>query len=700
MKMIYQGTTKDLIKIDDRTYFIFKDTYSIFDWGKMPNTLEEKGFYLCQISADIFNYLGNLGFKHNMLDCFNNQMQIEHFDSGEFINLEVIFRFGVPAGSSLLQRGHEAGEEFSNPLIEFTTKRERIDRLLDLDEAREISGLSSEDFNAFYHHIEKCALALKEYFKVKGIKLWDGKFEFAMRDGEFFICDSIGIDELRLSYEKTFFSKEALRKYYKNTAFYREVSKYKSEFKDLDNTKIQSPPKPLPKNMLEHYTELYKASYKAIVQNNNTYLKNWCEREELNQIDSKVLIIGDGGREHCLAKRIAESPLVSEVILQTKRENLFSEFKTINLNDTELIHYCKENLIELVIIGPEKPLCEGLADRLRNENISTLGPGFEGAQLEASKIMSKNFMQKYEIPCAKSFSFNNYQSALKFLLSTNMTEVVIKIDGLASGKGVSVCKNLNIAKNELKRLELEHPESQYLIEEVLKGKEVSLFYLIDHNEIKFLGDACDHKRLMENDLGPNTGGMGTYSPCDWLDPQVLASIQYELKAKLKTAIANEKLNYNGVLFVGLMVDNEEYNVLEFNVRLGDPETQVLLPRLDVDLFVLFNQCAHNLMDEKEIIFKDESFVHVVCASENYPYKSGQSVAMDIINLPQKNINSDQFEFIMAGMKKENDTYFTSGGRVCGLTAKGKNKELARLCAYQALNNIKFNGMKYRNDIAK
>lgn len=700
MKKIYQGTTKDLIQIDDRTFFIFKDSYSIFDWGQMPNTLEEKGFYLCQISADIFNYLEKLGFKHNMLSCFNNQMQIEYFSKKEFIDLEVIFRFGVPTGSSLLKRGFEAGEEFSNPLIEFTTKRERIDRLLDLDEAREISGLNAKDFNAFYHHIESCAQALKAYFKLKDIKLWDGKFEFAKRDGEFYICDSIGIDELRLSYQGTFFSKESLRNYYKNTDFYEEVSKYKSEYKDLDNTKIQNQPLPLPKNMLDHYTDLYKASYKAIVKNHEVYLKNWCEREKLNLRGSKVLVIGDGGREHCLAKRIAESALVDEVILQTKRENLFNEFKTIELEHDELIQYCKENKIDLVIIGTEKPLCEGLADQLRQAGIATLGPGLEGAQLEASKIMSKNFMQKYAIPCAKSYSFENYQAALKFLLSTHMTEVVLKIDGLASGKGVSVCKNLNIAKNELKRLELEHPNSRYLFEEVLIGKEVSLFYLIDEYEIKFLGDACDHKRLIENDLGPNTGGMGTYSPCDWLDKNELSFIQNDLKAKLKNALASEKLKYNGVLFVGLMVNSEGYNVLEFNVRLGDPETQVLLPRIDVDLFVLFNQCAHNLMDHREISLKDESYVHVVCASENYPFKESLSVIMDIENMLLKRVDTDQFEFIMAGMKKENEKYYTNGGRICGLTAKGKNKELARLCAYKALSEIKFNGMKYRNDIAK
>lgn len=700
MKKSYQGTTKDLIQIDDRTYFIFKDTYSIFDWGQMPNTLEEKGFYLCQISADIFNYLEDLGFKHNMLGCFNNQMQIEHFSKDEFIDLEVIFRFGVPAGSSLLKRGFEAGEEFSNPLIEFTTKRERIDRLLDLDEAREISGLNSEDFNTFYHHIEKCALSLKGYFILKDIKLWDGKFEFAMRDGEFYICDSIGIDELRLSFAGQFFSKEALRNYYKHTDFYREVSKYKSEYKDLDNSKIQNHPHALPKNMLDHYSDLYKASYKAIVQNKNTYLKYWCEREKLNHAGSKVLIIGDGGREHCLAKRIAESPLVNEVILQTKRENLFNEYQTIDHDQNKLIDFCVNNKIDLVIIGPEKPLCDGLADKLRQAGVTTLGPGFESSQLEASKIYSKRFMQKYEIPCAKSFSFDNYQTALKFLLSTNMTELVLKIDGLASGKGVCVCKNLNIAKNELARLEHEHPGSRYLIEELLTGKEVSLFYLIDEKEIKFLGDACDHKRLMENDLGPNTGGMGTYSPCDWLDKKELSFIQNDLKAKLKNALAREKLIYNGVLFVGLMVNSKGYNVLEFNVRLGDPETQVLLPRIDVDLFVLFKQCAHNLMDHREIALKNESYVHVVCASENYPYKSSQNVVMDIENMPLKKIDTDHFEFIMASMKKENEKYYTNGGRVCGLTAKGKNKELARLCAYKALDEIQFNGMKYRNDIAK
>jgi phosphoribosylamine--glycine ligase len=700
MHKIYQGTTKDLIQLDDRTYFIFKDTYSIFDWGIMPNNLEDKGYHLCQLSADIFNFLAKNNIKHNMIDYFNNQMQIEYFHKKEFIDLEVIFRFGVPKGSSLIQRGFEEGKIFENVKVEFTTKRERIDRLLDENEALQISGLSKDEFKSFKQHIEKCANSLNDYFKRSGIFLWDGKFEFAFKNGEFILCDSIGIDELRLSYKNIYFSKECLRNYYKNTSFYRELIQYKEKNFDLDPTKIIHKPKKLPHNIEAHYKDMYKGCYKALVKKDIRLFEKWCQREELFSSSNKVLIIGDGGREHCLAKRMSASPLVSDVILQTKRDNLFTEYKTINLNEDELLNYCQKEKVNLVVIGPEKPLCEGLADKLRNKGIATLGAGQEASKLEGSKIYSKNFMHKYNIPSAKSYSFNNYKEALKFLLSTKLSEVVIKVDGLASGKGVSVCKNLQIAKNELKRLESDYPNSSYLIEEVLQGKELSIFYLIDNNEIKFIGDACDHKRLLENDMGPNTGGMGTYSPCDWLSKNEIYAIQLDLKEKLSVALQKESYTYNGILFVGLMVQADQYNVLEFNVRLGDPETQVLLPRLDADLFVLFNQCAHNLLDSREMSLKDESYVHIVCASESYPYQEAKSVEIDCESLNSKDIDRDQFEFIMAGMKKDQNKFYTSGGRVCGLTAKGESKKLARLSAYNALEKIKFTGMKYRNDIAK
>lgn len=697
MNKIYQGSTKDIIEHKGVYTFQFKDDYSVFDWGKMPDTLDNKGFYLCQIGGALFEFLSEKNIKHHMHSYFNQTMKIEHFKKEQFIDLEVIFRFGVPSGSSLLKRGYKENEKFATPLIEFTTKREAIDRSLSHKEAQEISQLDERDFQRLINKTQEIATLLQIKFAQYDITLWDGKFEFAFDGEEFILTDSIGLDELRLSYKGIYFSKELLRQYYKNSAFYTEINEHKEKYQMIKHSEIKNPPQELRPNVKKHMQQMYEAFYRLLNQDNRELLERWIKNTKHFSFDQKVIVIGDGGREHTIAKTMADSPFVSSVYVHTKRKNVFNQnegIRDIYFEQTDdLIQFCKNEKIDLVIIGPEAPLCAGLASELRNADIATLGPDKACSQLESSKIFTKNFLKEAQIPSAQSVSFPNYKETRSFLKQSLWDSFVIKVDGLAAGKGVAVCDSQEQALKELENFHQAFPHTSYLIEEKLQGRELSLFYLIDQNEIKFLGDACDHKALLDGNLGPNTGGMGTYSPCDWIEPQRLDQIKTDLSIKIHQTLKAQKLDYNGILFVGLMLDKLDYHVLEFNIRLGDPETQVLLPRIKDDLYVLFKQAAHNELDQTQVSFKSESFVHIVCSSKNYPYGPSQ----------KEPIYCQPFDagaqLILAGVEKEGDYLMASGGRVCGITAMGEDKKQARKLAYENIKHINFSGKYYRNDIA-
>tara|TARA_B100001971_G_C18268046_1_gene596627 strand:+ start:61502 stop:63592 length:2091 start_codon:yes stop_codon:yes gene_type:complete len=696
MKLIYEGSTKNIIENQGTYSFDFKDDYSVFDWGKMPDLLENKGFYLCQIGGVLFEYLSTKGIKHHMLSYFNHKMQIQHFELSQFINLEVIFRFGVPTGSSLIKSGYKEGEKFQTPLVEYTTKREAIDRKLTEKEAIQISGLNQQSFKNLHDKTIEIATILKEFFADLDIELWDGKFEFAQnKNGELILTDSIGLDELRLSYKGQYFSKELLRQYYRQTNFYKEIEAQKVELGRIEHSRVKNRPSNLAPNVKKHMEQMYEAIYRLIVQGNRDKLDTWNTQNALHQFNQKVIIYGEGGREHTIAQSIMHSPFVSDVFMHTKRHGLFEHIKDIYFeDDQDFIDFCHEQRIDLVIIGPEAPLCRGLADKLRENHINTLGAGLIASQLESSKIFTKNFLEKAKIKTAQSFSFDSFQSANSFLKQSLWPNFVIKVDGLAAGKGVAVCDSQEEALKELELFNNNYPKTRFLIEEKLNGREVSLFYLIDENKIKFIGDACDHKALLDGNLGPNTGGMGTYSPCDWLDQKRLSSIQSELSSKIMQTLKASDFNYNGILFVGLMVDEKDYNVLEFNIRLGDPETQVLLPRIKDDLFILFKQCALNLLTDAQISFSQKSYVHVVCSSKNYPYSASEPSKIKVNQLEHGS------SLVWAGVKKEGNDIFAIGGRVCGVTACGESKIIARELAYKNINNVDFEGKYYRHDIAK
>ena len=694
MNIIYEGSTKNILKDQERIVFHFKDDYSIFDWGKMPDELDNKGFYLCQIGGHLFEYLHDNGIKTHMKSYFNRTMDIEYFDKNEFINLEVIFRFGVPDGSSLLKRGYQARERFEYPLVEFTTKRESLDRLIDDHEACKISKLSIKQLENLKKHTIKIAQLLKSLFESKKILLWDGKFEFAFKNNEFYLTDSIGLDELRLSTQNQYFSKELLRKYYKRSLFFNEINEHKDEYNKIKKDIIKNQPKKLPNNIKKHMENMYQSLYRLLCKNNNSHLKEWVKKNKLIEYNQKVVVFGDGGREHAIANKISQSPFVKSIYIHTKRKNIFNDYEDIYFDETnEFINFCQNEKIDLVVIGPEAPLCEGIANQLREKNIPVVGPDKFSSQLESSKIFTKKFLQYAQIKSAKSESFKTYEQAKLFIQQSLWENFVIKIDGLAAGKGVAVCDNAEIAQEELDKLNQNFPNQRYLIEEKLEGKEVSLFYIIDENEIKYLGEACDYKTLLNDNKGPNTGGMGTYSPCDWIGPDRIEKIQSELKSKIKDGLYKMNIKYNGILFVGLMVTEEDYNVLEFNIRFGDPETQVLLPRINEDLYLLLKQCAHNALDDSPISFKDKSFVHVVCTSKNYPYAISEKTPITVKQFDKET------EFILAGVEKDGDRLLASGGRVCGVTAMGMNKLEARTLAYRNIKNIDYKGIYYRGDIA-
>jgi len=701
MKTIYQGTTKSLLKKESQYFFEFNDTYSIFDWGIMPDTIPNKGFNLCQMGGNIFDYLSSKKIKHHMIDYFNNKMQICFFESSDFINLEIIFRFGVPKGSSLIKKGFELNSQFQTPLIEFTTKREAIDRELTHNEAKEIAKLTNQDFNRLILHVTEIATHLRDYFNDLGIKLWDGKLEFAFKDNEFILCDSIGIDELRLSKNDIYFSKEIIREYYKQTPFYEELKNYKKHNQEIKKNEISHQPKKLCPNILRNFKDMYTMMTKTVQKNNPSFINKWLDLQISFKYDQSVLIVGDGAREHTIAKTMKKSHFVKDVYIHTKRKMIFDQKETVFFEHYyEMLNFIISNRITLVIIGPEKPLCEGLADQLRKDGINVLGPSKAASLLEQSKSYTKDFLNSVGINNAKGLKAQNAQMALTLLKDLDWNAYVIKIDTLAQGKGVIVCDSKEDAIKAIHELDYSFPNQSFLIEERLSGKEVSLFYLIDKNQIKYLGDACDYKRLGDNDQGPNTGGMGTYSPSEWSETTRMISIQSELKDKIKQGLSHNKIEYNGILFVGLMINKNDYNVLEFNVRLGDPETQVLLPRIKDDLFILFNQAAQNIMDETPISFEQRSLVHVVCTSQDYPKSSEQKHKILFKDLLDKNLDQQGIEVVMGAIEVLENNFYTNGGRICGLTAQAINKEEARKLVYDNLHRINYHGKYHRGDIAK
>ncbi len=415
----------------------------------------------------------------------------------------------------------------------------------------------------------------------------------------------------------------------------------------------------------------------------------------------KVLIIGSGGREHALAWKCAQDDIVKHVFVCPGNAGTYLEDKVsnveLNLNEFSSIEkFCLEEIVELVIIGPEQPLVDGLTDFLQSKNIKTFGPSKNAAQLEGSKTFSKDFFVKYNIPTAKYKSFDNFESSLEYLNEISFPTVV-KADGLAAGKGVIICQN---SEEAIKALDSIFNDKAFgtagnrvVIEEFLEGEEASFIAVVSKDKIIPLATSQDHKAVGDGDVGLNTGGMGAYSPAPIVTEEIHKKILNEVMYPTMSGLINEGSPYLGFLYAGLMIKDNEIKVLEFNCRFGDPETQPILLRLNSSLVELCKAAIDDKLDTYSIQWTEKHSCGVVIASEGYPedYESNKKVSI------KENSIKDS-KLFHAGTKYENETILTSGGRVFCATALGSDLKDAQKNAYNLVNNVEFDGAFFRKDI--
>ena len=413
----------------------------------------------------------------------------------------------------------------------------------------------------------------------------------------------------------------------------------------------------------------------------------------------KVGIIGSGGREHAICESLKNSNKIDEIFCFPGNAGTEDIAKNIilDLNNFENIkNFVLEKKIDLVVVGPEKPLVDGIVDYLEKFNIKVFGPNKIASQLEGSKIFTKNLCQKFNIPTAKFGIFQNKNDSKKFLKESNFP-TVIKADNLASGKGVYICDNEiegNIAIEEIFNGKFGKAEN-LLIEEFLKGEEMSFFTINDGNIFKNFGSAQDHKRVLEGDKGKNTGGMGAYSPSRLLNSDLEKKIINKIIKPTLKGLSELGGEYKGFLYAGLMiVDNEPY-LIEYNVRMGDPECQTILPKLKTDLVEIFLACCNKKLNEIDIEWSNKKSLCIVVCSKGYPDNFNKDI--EIENL--KNIKLDNNEYLFhAGTSKKNNKIYAIGGRVLNLVTLSDDFNIARQTIIKNLNNLNWLGGFYRKDI--
>ncbi|MBM4016434.1 MAG: phosphoribosylamine--glycine ligase [Planctomycetes bacterium] len=418
----------------------------------------------------------------------------------------------------------------------------------------------------------------------------------------------------------------------------------------------------------------------------------------------KVFLIGSGGREHALADAILRSPRTERLYVAPGSDALAAVATRIKVaaDDVAGIRKCARDLaIDLVVVGPEAPLVAGVADALTADGIAVFGPKKQAAQLEGSKVFTKNLLRKYHIPTAESRVFDDARHAeLWFAEQQSQWPVVLKADGLAAGKGVVIAQDraeaLEAVERIMVRREFGDAGARLLVEECLIGEELSVMAITDGRTLLTLEPARDHKRVFDGDAGPNTGGMGAYSPTALWTPELEATVEARVLLPTLHALNREGIEYRGVLYAGLMLTADGPKVLEFNVRFGDPETQVILPRLATDFVDIAEKTAAGRLDELgSIEFRPDAALVVVLASEGYPgpCKTGRRIAGlgEAAAVPGVTVQH-------AGTRQELGHWLTQGGRVLGVTAVGGSLEEARHRAYEACDRIHFEGVHYRRDI--
>ncbi|MBI5304772.1 MAG: phosphoribosylamine--glycine ligase [Chloroflexi bacterium] len=412
-----------------------------------------------------------------------------------------------------------------------------------------------------------------------------------------------------------------------------------------------------------------------------------------------VLIIGSGGREHALAWKVAQSPRLMQLFVAPGNAGTARVAQNVVIqaeDNAALVAFAREKHIDLAIVGPEVPLANGVSDALRDAGIRVFGPSHAAAQLEASKTFAKAFMARHHIPTARYAAFDEFDAALQFLRAADYP-IVIKASGLAAGKGVILPESSQEAETALRQIMLEREfgaaGDQVVIEERLQGEEVSLLAFTDGVTVKPMLPAQDHKRLLDDDRGPNTGGMGAYAPAPICPPALIEELTRTILQPTVDAMRAEGTPFIGALYAGLMLTPDGVCVLEFNCRFGDPETQVILPLLDSDLIEIADACATGRLHQVEVKWKPGSAACVVIASGGYPGK--YPAGCEIIGLDAPQDNTAMFH---AGTKLVNGKTVTAGGRVLAVTGWGATLREALVRAYTAIEPISFAGMQYRRDI--
>ena len=416
----------------------------------------------------------------------------------------------------------------------------------------------------------------------------------------------------------------------------------------------------------------------------------------------KILIVGGGGREHAIAWKLAKSPKVEKMYCAPGNAGIAEVAECVNIGVMEfdkLVAFAKEHEIDLTVVAPDDPLAAGAVDAFEAAGLRAFGPRANAAILEGSKAFSKDLMKKYGIPTAAYETFNDPEKALAYLETAKMP-IVLKADGLALGKGVLICKDLEEAKAGVKTLMMDKQfgsaGDEIVIEEFMTGREVSVLSFVDGKTIKIMTSAQDHKRAKDGDQGLNTGGMGTFSPSPFYTPQVDAFCREHIYQKTVDAMKAEGREFKGIIFFGLMLTEDGPKVLEYNARFGDPETQVVLPRMKNDIVEVFEACIDGTLDQIDLEFEDNAAVCVVLASAGYPehYEKGFEIR-GLENFKDR----DGYYVFHAGSKfDEQGRVVTNGGRVLGVTATGTNLKEARANAYKATEWIDFDNKYMRHDI--
>ena len=418
----------------------------------------------------------------------------------------------------------------------------------------------------------------------------------------------------------------------------------------------------------------------------------------------KVLVIGGGGREHAICWKLSKSPKVDELYCAPGNAGIAEVAKCVDIGvmDFEkMADFAKKEAFDLVVVGPDDPLAGGIVDVLEEKGLRVFGPRKNAAILEGSKAFSKDLMKKYNIPTAAYENFDDPEKALVYLRTEAKFPIVLKADGLALGKGVLICQNLQEAEAGVKEImedkKFGSAGNTMVIEEFMTGREVSVLSFVDGKTIKTMTSAQDHKRAKDGDQGLNTGGMGTFSPSPFYTKEVDEFCKKYVYQPTVDAMAAEGREFKGIIFFGLMLTADGPKVLEYNARFGDPEAQVVLPRMKNDIVEVMEACIDGTLDQIDLQFEDNAAVCVVLASDGYPVKYEKEIPMyGFENFKDK----EGYYCFHAGTKFKDGQIVTNGGRVLGVTAKGKDLKEARANAYKATEWVDFDNKYMRHDIGK